>query len=114
MKSLILMAFLFPTGILLGQTLGEKQETYALIVGISDYQDPNFRDVLQPPGYTFLYLKQFDKAEKCFSKLFELRPKSAWYHYNFACFYSLKGEIDRAFLSLEKAIELGLRDKIIY
>jgi Flp pilus assembly protein TadD len=40
-----------------------------------------------------------------------VNPNSANVHYNSACFHSLSGDVEAALDSLEKAAELGARNK---
>ena len=55
-----------------------------------------------------------DKAMEWAGRAHELGPGSSGMAYNFACLYAKAGETDRALDFLEKAVELGGRNKRYY
>ena len=61
-------------------------------------------------GLAHARLKHRTQARRCLLKSLELRPESAWSHYDLACLDALEGRRDAAFDNLLEAVERGFRD----
>ena len=73
-------------------------------------QDENFVEALIPLGDAYTRLGEYEKGLQVDLKLSRLRPNDSMVHYNLACSFSLLGEIDFAYDTVKKAIELGYSD----
>jgi tetratricopeptide (TPR) repeat protein len=58
-------------------------------------------------GNLYVDLERFDDALEVFQKAAAAAPGQPDPYYNLACFYSLRGEVDKGFLELERALEFG-------
>ena len=72
--------------------------------------NPNYVDCLMYLGNAYTAFGRHREGLRIDQRLASLRPTDPIVHYNLACSYSLVGEIDPAFVALEKAIVLGYRD----
>ncbi len=72
-------------------------------------EDPAFREAFDS-GIRLLQEKKFDESVAAFKKCIELRPDDPTAYYNIACAFSLKGDADKAFEWLERAIDKGFDD----
>ncbi|MFW6158889.1 MAG: TPR end-of-group domain-containing protein [Planctomycetota bacterium] len=73
-------------------------------------RNPDFVEVLMLLGTLYTGNQMYRKGLAVDRRLAELRADDPIVHYNLACSYSLIGQIDEAFDSLFKAVELGYRD----
>ena len=89
------------------------QETGECVKAIGIYEslinkNPEFYYALYNIGYiNLVYLKDFDKAIECFTKVIEMKPAytDAWYNRGFA--YELKKDTENSQKDYRKALELS-------
>ncbi len=72
--------------------------------------NPNYVDCLMYLGNLYTATGRYKEGLAVDQRLVKLRPKDPISHYNLACSFSLLGEIDAAFRSLERAVLLGYKD----
>ncbi|MGR3310187.1 MAG: TPR end-of-group domain-containing protein [Candidatus Brocadiales bacterium] len=68
--------------------------------------DPQYLPAWCGKGYALTKLKWYDEANKCLDKVTEIAPRDAVAWFIRAICYSIKGEKEKAFSDLKKAIEL--------
>ena len=73
-------------------------------------RDPNFTDVLQILGEDYTRRGRYHEGLQVDEQLARLNPTQPLAHYNLACSYSLTGQYDLAFHSLDRALSLGYCD----
>ena len=73
-------------------------------------ENPDFIDALIPLAEAYTRKGQHEKALTIDKRLSRLRPKDPTVQYNLACSYALLGEKERAFETLERAIQVGYKD----
>jgi tetratricopeptide (TPR) repeat protein len=73
-------------------------------------KDPSFIEALQILGDDYTKRGRFDDGLKVDEQLAVLRPDDATVLYNLACSYSLTGQTEQAFDSLQRALAAGYDD----
>jgi tetratricopeptide (TPR) repeat protein len=73
-------------------------------------RDPEYVEALQILGDDYTRRGLLEEGLRVDQRLSELRPNDPLVYYNLACSYSLSKQIDLAFCSLERALQLGYRD----
>jgi tetratricopeptide (TPR) repeat protein len=68
--------------------------------------DPGHVEALNNLGVILLQRRDYDGAQENFLKVIRLRPDSADPHYNLACLYALRGELDLGMAHLKRAVSL--------
>jgi tetratricopeptide (TPR) repeat protein len=71
---------------------------------------PDYVEVLQALGNSYTARGYYEKGLFVDRKLATLCPADPVVYYNLACSYSLIGELDEAFKSLDQAVKLGYND----
>lgn len=71
---------------------------------------PDFIQALTALGNAYTQRGDYKKGLEIDLHLSRLRQDDSTVHYNLACSYSLLGELDMAFSTLKKAIDLGYDD----
>ncbi|MEJ2723970.1 MAG: tetratricopeptide repeat protein [Deltaproteobacteria bacterium] len=74
--------------------------------------DPGHVEALNNLGVIYLQRKDLASAQENFLKAIRLRPQSADPHYNLACLYALKGELNLGMAHLKKAASLERSAKV--
>ena len=69
--------------------------------------DPSQTELLVHLGTLYTRVGLFEKGLEVDRRLVEANPEEPMFHYNLACSYSLLGNVDTAFATLRKAIQLG-------
>lgn len=82
---------------------------------INFYEDilkrhPDYVEVLSLLGALYTRNKMYAEGLKVDQRLATLKEDDPIIHYNLACSYSLLNQADRAFVALDRAMELGYRD----
>ncbi len=73
--------------------------------------DPDDLQVLAYLGAAYTKLGRHEEALEMDRRLAALAPRDPVVRYNLACSYALLGRIDEAFRELDRAVELGYRDR---
>jgi tetratricopeptide (TPR) repeat protein len=74
--------------------------------------DPGHVEALNNLGVIYLQRKDLASAQENFLKAIRLRPQSVDPHYNLACLYALKGELNLGMAHLKKAAALESSAKV--
>ena len=62
-------------------------------------------------GISLMRTGKLDDAEKAFLKAVSINPDDSMPYYNLCCLFAKKGNLDAAFLWLDRAIDKGMRDR---
>jgi tetratricopeptide (TPR) repeat protein len=73
-------------------------------------RDPQYIEALQVLGDHYTQRGNFEQSLQIDRQLSRLEPGNPLVFYNLACSYSLNGEVNRAAVALQKALNLGYRD----
>jgi tetratricopeptide (TPR) repeat protein len=73
--------------------------------------DPGSVDALNNIGVIYLHEKDYNAAQTSFEQAIRLEPENVDPHYNLACVYSLKGDIEQGISYLKKACSLNAAAK---
>lgn len=83
--------------------MNEALRTFDKALGLR----PDFSEALVGKGIVFHNLGRYAEAIQTYQKAIALQPTLGSAHYNLACAYAKKGDIDRARFALEQAIALN-------
>lgn len=75
--------------------------------------DSTYSDAFSGIGY--LYLKEVKdpvKSLEWFMKTVEHFPDDPWSYYHLACYYSIRGELDKSLSWLEQSLQKGMKDEM--
>jgi len=73
-------------------------------------KDPNYADAYSNRAVAYMQQKKFNKAQEDLKTARELDPDNPSIRYNYACLYSIKGDVDLALDEIDAALTQGFNN----
>ena len=94
------------TGAIFEENIDNAIKEFSLAI----QKDPNYADAYSNRAVAYMQQKKFNKAQEDLKTAKELAPDNPSVRYNYACLYSLKGDVDLALDEIDAALTQGFND----